>query len=253
MHNATIVKASKDFFTGKFLFMSLAPFVVSVLLLGGFFLYGSSEFIDFLQQGAISGDYSHIDEAAHPIFAYLLGFAVFHWLLVTLFVVFGSLGVVLLSLVIAVLVVGFMTPIIVEAVRKKSYVHVAKVDNDGLFLSLWIVVKIFLKFTLLFLCTLPLLILPFVNFFIFQLPFFYLFYSLMMYDLVSSGVCKDAEQIIKENRIYLFIVMGIFFFLSLIPLFGLLLQVFFIVYLSHFILNKSKSVELASNTHIEKY
>jgi len=252
MHNATIVKASKDFFTGKFLFMSLAPFVVSVLLLGGFFLYGSSEFIDFLQQGSISGDYSHIDEAAHPIFAYLLGFAVFHWLLVTLFVVFGSLGVVLLSLIIAVVVVGLMTPIIVEAVRKKSYMHVARVDGDGLFLSLWSVVKIFLKFILLFLCTLPLLILPFVNFFIFQLPFFYLFYSLMMYDLVSSGVCEDAEQIIKENRIYLFIVMGIFFFLSLIPLFGLLLQVFFVVYLSHFILKKAKSIEIVGNTHIEK-
>ncbi len=74
---------------------------------------------------------------------------------------------------------------------------------------------------------------------------------MMMYDLISSGVCADAEYIIKENRLYLFIVMGFFFFFSLIPMFGLLLQVFFVVYLSHFILNKSKAIELASNTGVE--
>jgi len=120
-----------------------------------------------------------------------------------------------------------------------------------LLFSLWIIFTIFMKFILLILCVLPFLLLPFVNFFILQLPFFYLFYRLMMYDLISSGVCADAQFIIKDNRLYLFIVMGIFFFLSVIPLFGLLLQVFFVVYLSHFILNKSKSIEQSSNTSLE--
>ena len=251
MHNATIVKASKDFFTGKFLFLSLAPFIVPILILGTFFVYGSSEFVTLLQEGSANGDYSYIDEKAYPILAYLLGFAVFHWLLMTLFVVLGTFGVVLLSLVIAVITVGLLTPYIVNAVRKKSYIHVKKSDGDEFLYVLWNISKIFMKFLLLFLCTLPFLLLPFINFFIFQLPFFYLFYRLMMYDLVSSGVCEDAQNIIKENRLYLFVVMGIFFFLSLIPLFGLLLQVFFVVYLSHFILNKSKSVELVSNTDIQ--
>ena len=73
----------------------------------------------------------------------------------------------------------------------------------------------------------------------------------MMYDLISSGLCVDAEHIMKENRLYLFVVMGIFFFLSLIPLLGLLLQVFFVVYLSHFILNKSKSIEIVGNTDMQ--
>jgi len=239
MHNSTIAKASKDFFTGKFLFLSLAPFVVPILFLGAFFIYGSSELSVFLEQGAVSGNYSYIDESAHPTLAYLLSFAVFHWLIMTLFVVFGTFGVVLLSLIIAVITVGLMTPYIVSLVRKNSYEHIKKADGDGFVFSLWIIVKIFMKFLLLFLCTLPFLLLPFINFFIFQLPFFYLFYRLMMYDLISSGICVDAEAIVRENRLYLFVVLGLFFFLSLIPLFGLLLQVFFVVYLSHFILNKS--------------
>ncbi len=252
MHNSIIVKATKDFFTGKFLFLSLAPFIVPIIILGAFFVYGSNEFIDLLQQGSATGDYSFIDENAYPTLSYLLGFAVFHWLLVSLFVVFGTFGVVLLSLILAVITVGLLTPYIVDLVRRNSYAYVKKVDGDGFLFSIWSTIKIFLKFILLFLCTLPFLLLPFVNFFIFQLPFFYLFYKLMMYDLVSSGVCKDAEYIIKENKIYLFVVMGIFFFLSLIPLFGLLLQVFFVIYLSHFILSQSKAVGLSSSTNLEK-
>lgn len=250
MHNSTLVKASKDFFTGKFLFLSLAPFIAPILILGAFFVYGSSEFLTLLQEGSSSGDYSYIDESAYPTLTYLLSFAVFHWLIMTLFVLLGTFGIVLFSLVIAVITVGLLTPYIVGLVRKKSYLHVKRADGDGFLFSLWSIFKIFMKFTLLLLCVLPFLLLPFVNFFIFQLPFFYLFYRLMMYDLVSSGLCTDAEHIIRENRLYLFIVMGIFFFLSLIPLFGLLLQVFFVVYLSHFILNKSKSVETISNTNI---
>ncbi len=251
MHNSTLGKATKDFFTGKFLFLSLAPFIAPILILGTFFVYGSSEFLALLQEGSLSGNYSYIDESAYPILTYLLGFTVFHWLIMTLFVLLGTFGIVLFSLVIAVITVGLLTPYIVGLVRKKSYLHVKRSDGDGFLFSLWSIFKIFMKFMLLLLCVLPFLLLPFVNFFIFQLPFFYLFYRLMMYDLVSSGVCKDVEQIIRENRLYLFVVMGIFFFLSLIPLFGLLLQVFFVVYLSHFILNKSKSIEVVSNTDIQ--
>lgn len=251
MHNSTLVKTSKDFFTGKFLFLSLAPFIAPILILGAFFIYGSSEFLTLLQEGSTSGDYSYIDENAYPTLTYLLGFTVFHWLIMTLFVLLGTFGIVLFSLVIAVITVGLLTPYIVSLVRKNSYQHIKKAKGDGFLFSLWNIFKIFMKFILLLLCVLPFLLLPFVNFFIFQLPFFYLFYRLMMYDLISSGVCTDAEYIIKENRLYLFIVMGIFFFLSLIPLFGLLLQVFFVVYLSHFILNKSKSTEIVSNTDME--
>jgi hypothetical protein len=160
MHNATIVKASKDFFSGKFLFLSLAPFIAPILILGAFFVYGSGEFLNLLQEGSTSGDYSYIDESAHPILTYLLGFAVFHWVIMTLFVVFGTFGIVLISLILAVITVGLLTPYIVSLVRKKSYLHVKQSDGDGFFSSAWIMFKIFMKFILLFLCTLPFVQMP---------------------------------------------------------------------------------------------
>jgi len=246
MIESVLGKAIKDFFSGKFLFMSLAPFIVPILILGGFVIYGSSELITLLQNGASNGDFSYIDETTYPTLAYILGFTVVHWLIMSLFVLFGTLGAVLLSLIIAVITVGLLTPFIVEIVRKRHYAHIASVVGDGLLFSLWTVFKIFMKFLFLFICLLPFLLLPFINFMIFQLPFFYLFYKLMIYDLISVGVSEDAEEILYENRVYIFFVMALFFFLSLIPLFGLLLQVFFVLYLIHFILSKSKKVSISS-------
>lgn len=247
MNDTILAKSLKDFLSGKFLFISLAPFIVPILVLGGFFIYGSSELITLLQQGASSGDFSFIDESAHPTIAYLLTFSVVHWLIMTLFVVVGTFGVVLVSLIIAVITVGFLTPYIVKSIRKSSYPHIKEGAEDPFLTSLWNIFKIFMKFLLLFLCTLPFLFLPFINFMVFQVPFFYLFYKLMVYDLLSVGVSADAKKIVSENRVYLLVVLLVFFFLSLIPLFGLLLQVFFVVYLSHFILSNSKVFVEKSN------
>lgn len=249
MGDTILAKTLKDFFSGKFLFMSLAPFIAPIIILGGFFIYGSSEFFTILQTGAQSGDFSFIDEQAHPIMAYLLGFSVVHWLVMSLFVVLGTFGVVLTSLVIALLVVGLLTPVIVKVVRKRNYPQIKATQGDSLLTSLSSIAKIFMKFILLFICILPFLFLPFVNFMVFQLPFFYLFYKLMMYDLISVGISEDVLKIVEENKLYLFVVIALFFFLSLIPLFGLLLQVFFIVYLSHFILSKSEQNVNNSNLH----
>jgi len=251
MQDTIIVKAVKDFFSGKFLFMSLAPFIAPIIIIGGFFIYGSSELITLLQDGASSGDFSYIDEKAYPILTYILGFSIVHWLIMSLFIVFGTLGTVLISLVIAVITVGLLTPAIVSSVRKRHYNDIQEVSGDGFLFSLWTIFKIFMKFVLLFLCTLPFLLLPFINFMVFQLPFFYLFYKLMIYDLLSTGISNDALKILDENKMYIFIVMVIFFFLSLIPLFGLLLQVFFVVYLSHFILSKSNNSAYKRNTSLE--
>lgn len=202
MKDTIIAKAVKDFFSGKFLFMSLAPFVVPIVVLSGFFIYGSSELFTLLQEGANSGDFSYIDEQTYPILTYILGFTVIHWLIMSLFVVFGTLGTVLLSLIIAVITVGLLTPTIVNSVRKRHYAHIKPVNEDNFLFSLWTIFTIFMKFVLLFLCTLPFLLLPFVNFMIFQLPFFYLFYRLMIYDLLSTGISQDASKIMEENKLF---------------------------------------------------
>lgn len=221
--------------------MSLAPFIAPIIVLGAIFIYGGGEFFIALQSSAQSGDASIVDGAAHPWVAYLLGFALVQWLLMAVFAVFGTLGVVLVSLIIAVVIVGFLTPVIVRVIRVKNYPNIEAAREHSLGQTLGNILKIFALFLVLLVCTLPFVFIPMLNFLFLQLPFFYLFYKLMLYDILSVGICADAAQIIEENRIYLFLVMLLFFFLSVIPFVGLLLQVFIVIYLSHFILSKSSN------------
>ena len=62
MSESVFAKAIRDFFSGKFLFLSLAPFVVPFIVLGGLLIYGSGELLGLLHQGASSGDFSFIDD-----------------------------------------------------------------------------------------------------------------------------------------------------------------------------------------------
>lgn len=240
MKEIILIKSLRDFFSKRFLFLTLAPFFIPIILFSAIFYFGGSEFSVLLVQGSQSGDFSFLDESAHPILAFLLGFSAVHWVILTLMGVFGTLGVVLISLVIAMLVVGFLTPLIISYVRDAHYPNVEAIRGDGIGKSLLSVSIIFLKFLVLFLICLPFLILPFVSFFILNIPFFYLFYKFLLYDIISNGISKDAHSIMHEYKFYLLFVMLVFFTLSLVPFLGLFLQVFFVTYLSHFFLSKSR-------------
>jgi hypothetical protein len=239
MQDIILFRAIKDFFSKKILFLSFAPFLIPVILLSFIFYAGGNEIANMLIQGSQNGDFSFLDENTHPIFAFLLGLSVVHWLIITLMGVFGTLGVILLSLLIAMVVVGFLTPVIIQTVRKRHYPSVKAVKPDSTLKSLGIIGMIILKFLGIFLFCLPFLLLPFVSFFILNIPFFYLFYKFMLYDLLSCGISYDASRVLHENSLYLFSVLVLFFFISLIPFIGLFFQLFFVTYLSHFILSKS--------------
>lgn len=240
MKETILVKSLKDQLSKRFLFLSLAPFIIPMILFSALAMLGGNEFVLILEEGSSTGDFSFLDESEYPIIAWLLGFGVVHWILIALLTILGTFGVILLSLVAALIVVGFLTPIIIKSVRKRHYPDVHKAKSDNIFKTLSTIAWIFLKFIGIFLFCLPFLILPFVSLFILNIPFFYLFYHLLVYDVVSNGICEDAYEIVRKNKTYIFIVMLGFFTLSLIPFMGLLLQVFFVTYLAHFIFSKAK-------------
>lgn len=234
-----IMRALEDSVSPRFLLMALGPFFVPIVILGGFFIYGGNELFMLLENGAKEGDFSFLDESAHPTLAYLLSFAVIHWIIVALFALIGTFGVVLFSVIIAVITVGFMTPFIVKNVRKRHYKHVPAGKEESFLLTMWKMLKIVLLFLLLLLVALPMLLVPLLNVIALQIPFFYLFYKLMMVDIISTGVTQNAKMLAKQYKVELLLILLGFYFLALIPFLGLLLQVFFVTYLSHFFLSRA--------------
>jgi hypothetical protein len=83
-----------------------------------------------------------------------------------------------------------------------------------------------------------LLWIPVVNLIALQVPLFYLFYKMMIYDVGLNISPKDEfKAILKENRLVLFSSILILFILSMIPYVAIFCQLFFVTFLSHIYIN----------------
>ena len=234
-----ISQSIKDFFSKKFLTLSFAPLLVPIILLGFLVAFGGAEFHMVLETGASTGDFSFLDENAHPFLAWLLGFTATQWFLVTFFYVFGGLFAVLLSLVIAIVVIGFLTPFVVKILHKKYYSHITLSKSMSSVLTMSMSIGVFLRFLGLFLVSIPFMFIPLFNLLAINGPFFYLFHRMLLIDVGSSMMNKEEFLVFKSrNKWQLFGANFGFFMLSLIPFLGLFLQLLFVIYITHYAFSK---------------
>lgn len=231
----------KDFLTPKFLGLSFLPFIISVVLLAIFMIYGGSELFDVLSNGAKTGDFSFLDEERFPLIAKLLAFSVTKWLISALFYFAGTFLVIILSLLIATIVVGFITPVVTKVINQKYY-NITKNSEASFSRVSILMVKEIGIFVLLLLICLPFLFVPIINLFIIHIPFFYIYYKFMLIDVASNTLNKDRFEIIyKKGGGYDFTFLTfIFYLISLIPFLGIFLQIFFVINLSHNLYQKEK-------------
>lgn len=230
-------KSLKDFFTLRFLLLSTFPFLMSFLIFGAIFLYGGSQFIGFLNSGG--GNLAEVNPAVHPIINYILTLALVKWVVVTFFYLFGTFFILLLSVIIAVIVIGFFTPYIVKTIQEEHYPKFIRSE-----IPFSKVLVMYLKtagiFLFLILVCIPLLIIPGINLFIFNVPFYYLFHNILLTDVGSNIESYERFKLItkKEKKDFITVTLTCYI-LSLIPFLGLFLQVFFVIYLTHLFFEKS--------------
>ncbi len=233
-----LLKSIKDYLSIRYLLLSTLPFLVSFFIFGALFLYSGNEFINFLNS-AQSGNFADIDPTIHPVVSYLLTLAIVKWTIVTFFYLFGTFLMLLVSIIIAVIVIGFFTPYIVRNIAEKYYPRFVR-GEIGFGRVLFIYVRIFLIFIFLSFVAIPLLLVPGVNLFIFNIPFYYLFHNLLVVDVGSNIENYDRFKAVTETYKKDFIVATfISYALSLIPIIGLFLQPLFVIYLTHLFFEKS--------------
>lgn len=227
-------KSLKDYLSPKFLGLSFATLLIPLVILGGLVIFGGSEIFTILNQGAQSGNFDFVDANEYPFLVKVLQFAVVKWLIITLFYTVGGLFAVLLSLVIAMMVLGFLTPMVTAFIHKRYYkdIPIESIKSIKVFKMMGFTI---LKFVVLFLVCLPFVFIPFAI----NIPFFYLFYKFMVIDvgsnIMSENRLKKAEK--REFSKLFFQTLG-FFFLSIIPIIGIFLQLFFVIYFTHFFFQK---------------
>lgn len=224
-------KSLKDYLSAKFLGLSFATVLIPMIVMGILLVMGGSEIIDILTQGAQNDDFSFVDGENHPFLVTILKLTFVKWILVTLFYSLGTIFAVLLSLLIAMMVLGFLTPIVVSTLHKKYYSHIGELKPMNSIKVYKAMAMTILKFLVLLIVLIPFMWIPLVI----NIPFFYLFYKLMVVD-VASNMMDENRLKVAEKRWFskLFFLSLIFFVLSLIPIIGIFLQLFFAIYFAHF-------------------
>jgi len=244
--NNTLILSIKDFFTAEMLKYSLLPFVLSMLVLYILFFFVAGVGLDQLgtldvqsTQTTIENGVPHTESFAATlegtaIIKFLMSSAITSWIATFLVYTVGSFLVLYLSIFVAIIVVGFLTPYVLKIIQKRHYPDVDMIGHSNIFEALFLVLKWAAVMILLFIVFIPLYFIPLVNIIAFNLPLYYFFHKMMTYD-VASTICtkEESKQIKYYNATALRLKTLILYLISLIPFAVFFGAVFYVIYLGH--------------------
>ncbi len=238
----------KDFMTPKMLKMVLLPFVITMLIMYTLFFIAADLGLDTLQQTTLQVESTQTianNGAEHTenfsgtfsgtsIIDFLMTHTVTSWLISFLVYTVGSFLVLLISIVVALAVIGFLTPPILKELQQRHYQTIKLIGFDGITTVVWNFTKSFLVMIGLFLLLMPLYFVPLINIIALNIPFYYFFHRLLTYD-VASTLCTKEEYVhimhFKGNAMRIKTLL--LYMVSLIPFAVLFATVFFVIYIGH--------------------
>ncbi|MEA1983761.1 MAG: EI24 domain-containing protein, partial [Campylobacterota bacterium] len=165
---------------------------------------------------------------------WLMSHAITSWIASFLVYTIGSFLTLYLSIFVALIIVGFLTPAILRELQYRHYQDVEMIGHSNIFESLFLMLKWLIVMILMFIVFIPLYFIPLVNIVAFNLPLYYFFHKVMTYD-VSSTICsKDEAMKIKffHATTLRLKTLGLYL-LSIIPFVVFFASVFYIIYLGH--------------------
>lgn len=240
---ALLAKALSDFFTTKFLTLTTAPFIITMLVSFVFLYYLSGEFFDMLNIAAQIAESPDAAQAQnemaqfakeYPILSAIAGSFLFKAIAGTLFYVIGGGFAVLASVILAVIIIGFFTPYIVAEVQKRHYPTIECKATVPITDYIIFMLKKFALFLLFFFVSLPFYFIPVINIIAVNAPFYFLFHSLLTRDVAGEILDKEEMKLLfKKAKWRIATTTFILYLLSLIPAVGILGQVFFVITLAH--------------------
>lgn len=243
------LKSIRDYFTPPMLKLALLPFVVTGVLLVGLFFTTADYGLDAFKSGVLhiqtqevvvqDGQLLQTNEenatyTGSSIVHFLLTNPVSSWMIGFLFYVIGFFGAAMLSIAVALVIVGFLTPQILLRLRDRSYPSVEMKGYGNIFVTVWVTLKNILVTGLLFILLVPLYFIPVVNIIALNYPLYYLFRRLLEFDVTSEMMEREEfEEVHYRQRHRITLRMTVLYLLSLIPLMGLFIPVFYIIYLGN--------------------
>ncbi len=239
MQKSVFIAGWEDFMTKKFLAITFLPFIITFILFATFFWGAGGQMIHILSQLAQNPNAIHNPDIAqfaqnHPWLVDLVSSWIVKTLLGTLVAILGTLLAILLSTAVATMVMGFFTPYVVKEIHKRHYAHIPLSGGLSILEYLWLLSKTLLKAIGISFLALVLYFIPLLNAIALNIPFYYLFHSLMSLDVGGEIMrAKELEIFLKKYRLKIMSTTAILYLITLIPLAGTLLQVYFVSVMAH--------------------
>ena len=245
----------KDFLTPKMLKYSILPFIITMVVMYVLFFVVAGIGLDQLgtmdiqsTQTTMENGIPHTDSFSaqlqgSAIIQFLMSYTITSWIASFLVYAIGGFFVLYASIFIAVIILGFLTPMILKELQKRHYKDIEMIGFSNLFESIFLMFKWVLVMILLFFLLIPLYFIPLVNIIAFNLPLYYFFHKMINYD-ISSNICsRDEEKQIRFfNKNMLRVKTLLLYLISLIPFAIFFGAVFYVIYLGHTYFNEVKKL-----------
>ena len=272
----------KDFFTPYFLSLALLPLIITLVILFAILGYGMQVLNDTMNSVHIekttteysSPSQSHSESSldirfddnasssslleinpidlfesiqTSEILSSMLEYTWIRWVIEKLVFLVASYFILILAVIIAVVIVGFFTPLVVKKLKSRHYPPFEIKGHDSVVSVIWFTIKSLLVMILLYIVLIPLYFIPFLNIVAFNLPAYYFFHKMLVFDVGSNINTKKEYLQIKsvignQIRLRTFLL----YLLTLIPFVGIIFPLFFVIYLSHIFINESLELRMVS-------
>ena len=252
-----LVKLSiKDFLTAKMLKFSVLPFLATLFLMYLFFFALAGAGIDALgtmevqtTQTSMQNGIPHTETTqgtleGSSIIKFLMSYTLTSWLASFLIYALGGLATLYVSIIMALIVIGFLTPYILKEIHKRHYSDVEVHSYSNPLTSLLRVIKYFSIMLILFFFLIPFYFIPILGIVAFNLPLYYFFHKMITFDVASNIVTREEKGLIsyklgnslrlKTLSLYL---------ISLIPFAIFFGAVLYVIYLGHTYFIEAKKIQ----------
>lgn len=239
-----IKKSLGDFFLPAILKIAIIPLLVTLAVMMVIFMgladYSLSSLDQVIIQVQNGEEFSVNPNApfyyvwAVNILTFLLQYSITAWLAGFLLFTVGTFFILFFSIFTTLIIIGFLTPMIIETLRKKHHPEVVLKGHGSLVSPIFVAIKSLVVMVLLFILFIPFYFIPLVNIIAFNLPIYYFFHKLLNFDVTSTMLSSSEYNEIYRSKKNLFRFRTLLlYFVSMIPFITLFSTVFYIVYLAN--------------------
>lgn len=241
-----ILLSIKDFLTPKMLKYSLAPFLITIVLMYILFFIVAGMGIDSFAEMQVHSTQTTMQDGiphtqstttvleGNAIVEYLMSFAVTSWLATFFIYAIGGFLTLYVSIFIAIIVIGFLTPFVLRELQKRHYKDIELKGHSNLIFGLFHLMKWAIVMILLFIVLVPFYFIPIVNLVALNIPLYYFFHKMLKFDISSSICTKEEDKEIdffQKNKLRLKTLS--LYLISLVPFAIFFTAILFVIYLGH--------------------